>query len=107
MILRMNGLEVECVIGERPDERTRTQTLRVDVEMEIPATAAVTDELSDTVDYAALAEAIRVALVAAKCRMIEHAAKVVYDLLPVEKAHVTVTKARAVPGLDSASVIYP
>lgn len=110
MELRLNGIEVECVIGERLDERTRLQKLRVDVALEIADTAAETDELADTVDYAALAERIRAALVAAKCRMIERAAKVAADAcLAEDKATsvaVTVTKRGAVPGLESASVTY-
>ena len=107
MKLRLDGIEVDCVIGERPDERDRLQRIIVDVELEIPGTAAETDELADTVDYAALSERIRAALVAAKCRMIERAAKVVYDVLPVRAAKVTVTKRGAVPGMASASVVYP
>ena len=60
MTLKLNGIDVDCVIGERPDERTRLQTLRVDVELEISDVAADTDSLSDTVDYAALARARRI-----------------------------------------------
>ena len=102
MKLKLNGLAVDCVIGERPDERERLQRLCVDVELAIPDRAAETDELADTVDYAAL--------VAAKCRMIERAAKVVCDVCcaetPVASATATVTKAGAVPGLASASATY-
>lgn len=115
MTLKLNGLEVLCIIGERPDERHRLQKLRVDVELAIPPTAAVTDRLADTIDYAALTEAIRVALVAAKCQMIEHAAKVVFDVCASEcpasagarPLRVAVTKSGAIPGLESASVSYP
>ena len=107
MTLKLNGIEVDCVIGDLPDERDRLQRLLVDVELEIPSTAAETDSLSDTVDYATLAESIRAALVAAKCRMIERAAKVVYDCLPTRTARVVVTKVGAVPGLASASVTFP
>ena len=107
MTLKLNGIEVDCVIGDLPDERDRLQRLLVDVELEIPSTAAETDSLSDTVDYATLAESIRAALVAAKCRMIERAAKVVYDCLPTRAARVVVTKSGAVPGLASASVSFP
>ena len=35
MTLRLEGLEVGCVIGERPDERDRVQRLRVDAELEV------------------------------------------------------------------------
>ena len=110
MKLKLNNLAVNCVIGERPDERLREQGLRVDVELELADTAAETDELADTVDYAALAEKVRAALVAAKCRMIERAAKVACDVCRAEAkvraATVTVTKAGAVEGLESASVTY-
>ena len=110
MKLKLNGIEVACVIGERPDERVRDQVLCVDVELEIPDRAAETDQLADTVDYAALTDRIRAALVAARCRMIERAAKVVYDVCRAD-AHVlsasaTVTKSGAVPGLTSASAVY-
>ena len=110
MQLKLNGIEVECVIGERPDERTRTQRLRVDVELELAATAAETDELGDTVDYAALTETVRATLRAATCRMIERAAKVVADACladgKVASVTVRVTKFGAIPHLESATAVY-
>ena len=109
MKLELNGIDVDCIIGERPDERTRAQRLRVDVVLTIGDTAAETDELADTVDYAALTEGIRTALVAAKCKMIERAAKVVYDLClkdaKVSAAKVRVTKSGAIEHLESASAV--
>jgi len=110
MKLKLNDIEVDCVIGERPDERGCLQKLRVDVELTIPDAVAATDELSDTVDYAALVEKIRAALVAAKCRMIERAAKVVCETClkddKVLSANVSVTKSGAIPHLESASAVY-
>jgi len=110
MILKLNNIDVECVIGERADERTRTQRLRVDVELAIGDAAAETDRLEDTVDYAALTEKICAALVAAKCQMIERAAKVVADVCMADEkvSHVkaTVTKSGAIPHLESASATY-
>ena len=110
MKLELNGIDVMCVIGERPEERVRDQHLRVDVSLEIPDTAAETDDLADTVDYAALTERICAALTEAKCRMIERAAKVVWDVCRTDRrissASVRVTKAGSVPHLESASVVY-
>lgn len=110
MKLELNGMDVACVIGERPDERVRTQHLSVDVSLEIPDTAAETDDLADTVDYAALTERICAALTEAKCRMIERAAKVVADVCLAERkvraVTAKVTKAGAVPHLASASATY-
>ena len=109
MKLELNGIDVDCIIGERPDERTRTQRLRVDVVLTIGDTAAETDELADTVDYAAFTEGIRTALVEAKCKMIERAAKAVVDLCladgKVSAAKVRVTKSGAIPHLESASAV--
>ena len=111
MLLELNGLEVDCVIGELPDERTRKQRLTVDVRLEIASESADSDDLSDTVDYAALGDAIRAALVSAECKMIERAAKVAHGICvsdsKVRSALVRVTKAGAVPGLASATVSYP
>ena len=110
MILRLEGLEVDCVIGERADERNRLQRLVVAAELTVPDRAAGTDDLADTVDYAALADRISSALVSAKCRLVERAAKVVYDICrespQVESARVSVTKAGSVPGLASATATY-
>jgi len=107
MKLSLDGLEVCCVIGDLPEERTRAQRLLVDAVLEVDAAAADTDELSDTVDYAALAAAIRSSLVDAKCRMIERAAKIAAEEClkdgRVFSATVTITKSGAVEGLRSAS----
>ena len=109
MKVKLNNLAVKCVIGERPEERVREQPLRIDVELEIAGAAAETDDLADTVDYAALADRIRAALVADRCRMIERAAKVAYGVCradaKVRAATVTVTKTGAIPGLESASAV--
>ena len=109
MILELNGLDVDCIIGDRPDERARTQRLTVDVKLEVGDAVAENDDLSDTVDYAALTEEIRATLEAAKCRMIERAAKVVCDVCrrkpKVISAWVRVTKAGVVAHLSSASAV--
>lgn len=107
MTLELNGLTVNCIIGERPEERLAPQNLRVDVAMEIGEAAAASDALADTVDYARLAGLIRDALVWDKPKLIERAAKVVLGAVlgagKVAYAHVKVTKFGALPGLESAS----
>ena len=110
MQLELNGIDVDCIIGERPEERIRNQRLTVDVKLEIPDTSAESDDLNDTVDYALLTESIREALLSAECRMIERAAKVVYDVCiatpKVRSATVRVTKAGSVRHLLSASATF-
>ena len=107
--LVLKGIEVSCIIGDLPEEREREQTLLVDAELELDlAKAAESDNLADSVDYAALASAIRSALVAAKCRLIERAAALALAEcmrdVRVKSAKVSVVKSGAVPGLRSASV---
>lgn len=110
MELLLNGIDAECIIGDLPDERERAQHLRVDARLEIENTAAFTDELSDTADYAKLAGKVRAALVAAKCRMVERAARVACEACADDRrilsASVRVTKNGAVPGLESATAEY-
>ena len=107
MILKLNGLEVECIIGDLPEERNAAQALRIDAEMEVSGQASETDDILDTVDYAKLSDAIRNALVAAKCHLIERATKVALDVCMshplVSSARVSVTKSGAIPGLASAT----
>ena len=106
-VLELNALEVSCIIGDLPWEREAEQLLKVDIALGISGAAFVSDELSDTVDYARLAGIVRERLKAAKCRMIERAARVVADACfeeaGVSFARVKVTKAGAIEHLKSAS----
>lgn len=107
MTLELEGLEVDCVIGDLPSERAMTQRLVVGVRLEIPDAVSESDDIADTVDYAALASGIRDALVAARCRMIERAAAVALGVCmefpSVAAARVRVVKSGAVPGLAAAA----
>ena len=61
--LKVNGIEVECVLGDLPEERVREQKILVDVSLELDLEAAsATDSIDDTVDYALLVGNIREAL---------------------------------------------
>lgn len=106
MKLSLNGIVLSCIIGDLPEERIKPQPLRVDVELELGEAAVTSDELADTVDYAALKERIVAALQAACCRLIERAAGVVREVCLAEPGvvhvRVRVTKTGAIAGLESA-----
>lgn len=107
--LRLNGLEIECVIGDRAEERAREQRIMLDLVLTCGLRAAgASDALCDTVDYAALADVIRRKVRAARCRMIERAAELAAQVCledpRVTEVMVRVEKAGAVPGLRSAAV---
>jgi len=107
--LKLNGIEVECIIGDQPEERENEQRLLVDVALDIDLVdAAESDRLDDTVDYSLLVGNIREALEDAKCRLLERAAGVVADVClsdpRVERVTVGVRKFGSVSGLGSAEV---
>ncbi len=108
-LLKLNGIEVECILGDLPEERVNEQKILVDVALELDLQeAAVSDCLDDTVDYALLVGNVREALEEAKCRLLERAADLVADVCladpRVEHATVSVRKFGSVPGLGSAEV---
>jgi len=107
--LELLGLEVACIIGDLPEERGHEQRLLIDVSLACDlAAAGASDALRDTVDYAALAAAIRAELRAARCQMIERAAECVARVClgdpRVRSVRVRVEKQGAVPGLRAAAV---
>ena len=109
-ILRLNGVEVACIIGDLPEERQREQRLVVDAALELDlSAAAASDALADTMDYAALTRRIRERLRGAKCRLVERAAALVLEECLADarvlRATVAVRKSGCVPGLASAEVV--
>ena len=79
MLLELDEIQVECIIGELEAERIKKQILYVKVSIEVEQKAYLTDEIEDTVDYCEIVEKIKRNLENSKCRMIERAAKVVCD----------------------------
>ena len=107
--LKLNGIEVECIIGDQPEERENEQRLLVDVALDIDLEdAAESDRLDDTVDNPLLVGNIREVLEDAQCRLLERAAGVVADVClsdpRVERVTVGVRKFGSVSGLGSAEV---
>lgn len=110
MKLLLEDLRFDCIIGELPDERVRLQSLRIDAELTVPDTAGETDELADTVDYAALAQTIVASLREARPRTLERAARLAgaLALAHPQTLHVRVkaVKFGAVPNLKSAAAVW-
>lgn len=107
--LELCGLEVRCIIGDRPDERVCEQTLVMDVVLTLDMSDVLaSDALNDTVDYVAVAQDIRNALVVAQFRMVEAAAECAAQVCllhaRVDVVCVRVEKAGAVPGLRAVAV---
>jgi dihydroneopterin aldolase len=108
----LEGLRVECIVGDLPHERTFPQELFLDMALTCDlAPAGASDLLSDTVNYVAVIDAVRQTLIEAKCQMIERAAQLAVEatfavdsrVLAVE---VTVRKPHALPGVVAGVRIY-
>ena len=95
--IHLRGLSVSCHIGAGEDERSRPQELRLDLDL-FPAGGlhGLGDDLGRTVDYHAVALAIRALAANRPRRLVETLAEDVLDLLRddfgIRSARVTVRK---------------
>ncbi len=111
-IILLEGLRVECIIGDLPQERTFPQELYLDLELGCDLRpAAQSDNLADTVNYVTVTEAIRNALINAKCQMIERAAQLAVDAafatdIRIRSVALTLRKPHALPGVVAGLRIY-
>jgi len=103
-LLRVDDVEVDCVIGVYAEERTTSQPLRVSLALVLDAArAARSGHLDDTVDYARLFGQLRFVLVHGAFQLIETAAEslcaVVLRAAPaVDDVTLTLAKPRALAG---------
>lgn len=98
--IRLLGIEAFGYHGVLGDEREEGQVFSIDVELEVDLTAAAdSDDLSDTIDYGALAERIHAVVEGERWNLIERLAdrigRVVLEDSRVEAVTVTVHKPQA------------
>lgn len=108
--IRVEGLEVECVVGVYPEEREVAQRLWIDLELGLSLEAAAASErVRDSVDYAALVSQIAFLLDVCRFRMLETAAITLLRYVlappapgrrraPVDEARVKLSKPDALAG---------
>ncbi len=106
--LSLHDVRCLCHIGVTEEERRDRQTLAVDLDLYADLErAARTGDLSATVDYRSVCEAIRERLQSGSFRLIEAAAKSVLDVVmerfPVSRAVVRVRKF-VLPGVGDVEV---
>lgn len=105
----VRGLEVECVVGILPEERTVPQSLVVDLELELDLTRAGREgDLSLSVDYAALAGRVRSYARARRAGLLEELGYELCTLILKEfsprRVTVRLTKPRALEGAAGAGI---
>jgi FolB domain-containing protein len=105
----LQDIRVACIIGTRPEERSRTQEIGIDVclhlDLEEPGRS---DKLEDTVDYSYLAGEITAMAESSSFQLLERLAEEVASLAlahpRVEQVEVKVSKPRALPRGRAAAV---
>jgi 7,8-dihydroneopterin aldolase/epimerase/oxygenase len=98
-VIELRGLRVTGTHGVLPEERERAQPFEVDLEIETDlASAGTSDDLADTVDYGAVADAVAGVVAGPHADLMEHLAEriaqVVLAAPRVEAVTVAVRKLR-------------
>ncbi len=112
--LTIHRLELHVNLGWRHKERQHEQAVLLDVDIvfSTPPTACKTDQLEDSICYAALIKDIRDNVSEKKYRLIEHLSCDIYHLIKVRmpakaKVKVCITKYPKIAGLtDGVSFHY-
>lgn len=107
-LIHINGLRVVARHGVLPEEQERAQPFQIDVTISADiARAGLSDELIDTIDYGAVAEAIVTQATLESHALIERLAQSVADVClsfaQVISVEVTVTKLRPPVPVDVQS----
>jgi dihydroneopterin aldolase len=107
--IEVRGVRAMGVHGVLPEERKRPQPFEVDVDLEVDLAAAGTsDDLTDTVDYGAVAVAVAKVVTGESFRLLERLADriaaVALEDPRVSSATVTVRKLEPPIDLDIGSV---
>lgn len=101
--IAVEGLRVPCRIGVTADERREAQILVVDVRLTPLAPSSFeSDDLTETIDYAALADLVAAAAAEREYRLIERLATVVADRVwaLAAPAQLTVVVRKPAPPMD-------
>lgn len=106
----LNDLKIETIIGIYDWERETLQTLGFDLEMDWDIRkAAASDDITDTLDYGAIAETIVTFVKASRYQLIETLAEDLCSLLlktyPIPKLKLTLSKPVALHGNNIAKII--
>lgn len=109
--IHIRQLKLNAVIGVYPRERKAPQAVIMDLALHTDLQAAGrSDQLTDTVDYAALVERVRKAAAASNFQLLEALAEHIADLClrepRIAAVDVTVSKSGALPGIGVAVTVH-
>ncbi|MEW9798357.1 dihydroneopterin aldolase [Alteromonas sp. CYL-A6] len=107
--IEIRGLSVDTLIGVYDWERKRTTRLKMDITLDVDLSRAMaSDNVADTVDYAAVAETVRQCGNDSQFELLEalgaHILTVLLTTYPVECVTLTICKPGILPDADSVAV---
>lgn len=105
----IQGLKVQAIIGVYAHEKTRHQPLLIDLSMTSDTLkASQSDDLSHTVDYAGVAEALTGFIAETRFELLEALAGAAMDFLfqtfPVGRIRLRIAKPEAIPAALAAGI---
>jgi dihydroneopterin aldolase len=106
--IELRGLRATGIHGALPEEQVRAQPFEVDIDLAVDLRpAAQSDDLGDTIDYGAVAEAVERVITRERFQLIERLAERIAEEVRrderVESATVTVRKLRPPVPVDLAT----
>ncbi len=107
--MTIHNLKLPCYIGTKQEEHGRTQVLVFDIEMDLDCRpAGKSDDLADSVDYAALADTIAKLVVGRHFQLLENLAEEVaaccLENKLVHGVKVIVTKNSCLASADNVTI---
>ena len=94
-LIELRGLQVVGICGALPEERVRAQPLEIDLDVEADlAPSGSSDDLTDTIDYGALCDAVVAVVEGGDPQLLEYlAAEIAGAVIGVDPRVVAVTVA--------------
>ncbi|MEM9256659.1 MAG: dihydroneopterin aldolase [Pseudomonadota bacterium] len=84
-IVYIRGLQIDAIIGIHPWERDTRQPIVLDIDMAVDTRpGAATDEISDALDYAAVAERVETLVHGSQYQLVESLAEMLAEVIRVE-----------------------
>ena len=108
-LIRIEGLQFECIIGVYPNERVTPQPLRLEIELACDTRkAAASGDLRDTVDYGMIAERVETHIKEARFFLLETLAeetvRLIMQLCSTQSVRLTVRKPAAIAHAEAAAI---
>lgn len=109
-LIHLHGIAVSALIGVYDWERTARRPLMLDLDLEVSlARAGQSDDVTDTVDYAAVVERLRAVVAAEQPSLLERLATCIADALfaefdPLSALTLTVHKPGILPDVADVAI---